>query len=47
VTVFMGVFSFLDDFNAICLASVLVPTVSSLEVFFFTEDLNFSILRST
>ncbi len=34
VIVFMGVFSFLDDLNAICLASVLVLTVSSLEVFF-------------
>jgi hypothetical protein len=37
VIVFMGVFSFLDDLNAICLASVLVPTVSSLEVFFLQK----------
>jgi hypothetical protein len=37
VTVFMGVFSFLDDLNAICFASVLVLTVSTLEVFFLQK----------
>jgi hypothetical protein len=37
VTVFMGVFSFFKDLNAICLASVLVLTVSSLEVFFLQK----------